>query len=181
MCSCGQLTPHAILSRQTSDGETITLYSTGVFSGRWPGLPVRAPTPADLPFRLKAGRMFLGDLCLYSSEEVGAVWKAAVKAARGDGLPGTLRRLYRVANTPRLPLHWQITAADRQGRPTERQARLSALRWPGLAVFDFCGGPGSSRGRYQVFSVQGETAFPTGMCFSRLKDLQAYLEDLPGP
>ncbi len=82
---------------------------------------------------------------------------------------------------PRAPaaISWTVTRADRDGRPTERVAILPRIRWPGLAVFDYCGGPGSKDGRYVlVRRLQGtrDSYGTTGFAFKNLAALWAHLE-----
>jgi hypothetical protein len=53
--------------------------------------------------------------------------------------------------------------------------------WPGMAVYDFCGGPGSKDGRYVVgyFKQSRPDVFlPTGFAFRNQRDLWAHLDEI---
>ena len=87
-------------------------------------------------------------------------------------------------------LNWVVTRADRNGKPTERWAKLPRLFWPDLTVLDHMSGPRhDDNGRYVVLRrshanrytggiVAAEDAWEaTGFAFNNLKDLWAYLQD----
>lgn len=190
ICSCGNPSDHVVMRRRTFDGIDVYLWDDGAVTGALGyglrGVPVRRPTGAAIRRALVAGRLLLGELCIWRAAELGDLYAAARRAADIDGLPGTMRRIMRErrakADAPATPLlSWAVVATDRDGKPTERVARLPRIRWPGLAVWDFCGGPGSSRGRYVLMSrIAGagtgdETYKDTGLAFSRLDRMWAHL------
>ena len=185
MCTCGRATPHVIAHRRTFDGIIVQMWDDGAITGALgsglAGVPIRRPTTPDaIALARRAGRLLLDECCLYATEELGDLYAAAERAARMDGLPGTMRRILRERKerAAQLKLTWIVTSTDRDGRPTERVARLPRLRWPGMAVFDYCGGPGSSGGRYHLCArVHGsrDTYRATGFAFHRLADLWAHL------
>jgi hypothetical protein len=87
-------------------------------------------------------------------------------------------------------LNWVVTRANRDGKPTERYARLPRLFWPDLTVVDYMSGPQhGARGRYEVLRrshtnrytggivAAEDTWEATGFAYSNLKDLWAYLQD----
>lgn len=188
MCTCGKTTPHTIATRTTFDGIIVHMWDDGAITGALGvglrGVPLRRPSTPEAVHRARvAGRLLLGDCCLYSADELGELYAAAERAARLDGLPGTMRRILRERQDrkARPKLTWIVTSADRDGRPVERTARLPRLRWPGMVIFDYCGGPGSSGGRYHLCARvhgAGNTYQSTGFAFSRLATLWAHLESL---
>lgn len=183
-CSCGEGSAHVVGRRRTADGVDVYLWSDGAISGslgyKLPGVPMRRPRTQDgRNAALRAGRLLLGEVELWDVADVPDLYRAAERVARNFGLPGDVRRLMRPAQS--FPLRWSVTRADRDGLPAERQAILPRLRWPGLAVIDYCGGPGSARGRYELVSVahnghSGEVAATrTGFSFSSQRALFAHL------
>lgn len=191
-CSCGETRPHVILRRRTADGIDVCLWDDGVLGGAvgmaLRGVPVRRPrTPEAAHHARRAGALLLGEVDLYDAAELPDLYAAAEGAARRDGLPSTLRRLLRERQErqARPPLVWTVRHTDRDGRPTERIARLNRIQWPGLAVFDFCGGPGSAQGRYRLFHLRrtdrrfaDEVCEDTGWAFRNLADLWAHLDSV---
>lgn len=190
LCSCGTDRPHQIARRLTADGIAVALWSDGALSSgmgrQLPGVPMRRPrTPKARELALCAGRLLLGEVELWDLAELGDLYAAAERAARGDGLPGTLRALMAEFECPRLELRWTVVAADPKGRPTERRARLPRLRWPRTMVVDYCGGPGSARGRYCLMNIvqapatatlrSGDVLADTGLAFDSQRDLFAFL------
>jgi hypothetical protein len=172
------------MSRQTADGITIDLWDDGAVTGalgyRLRGVPVRRPLTPEAQHRARtAGLLLLGEVCLWKREDVPDLYRAAERAARLDGLPGTVRRLMRETRNapPAIALHWTVVAADRNGRPLERVCRLPRLWWPGYVVFDFCGSVGSARGRYVLMEdkQRNGTCTQTGFAFGTLRDLRAHL------
>jgi hypothetical protein len=172
------------MRRRTADGIDVCLWDDGGLSGWFghalPGVRLRRPRTAKARHdALRAGRLLLGDVCMYDVDELGDLYAAAERAK--DGLPGTMRRIYRERLDQRyaLRLTWTVTSTDREGRPTERVARLPRLRWPDLVVWDFCGGPGSKLGRYVVHrrlpGRGANTTMATGFSFYRISDLLAFL------
>ncbi len=157
-----------------------------------PGLPKRKAREAEAQRRqLQIGHLFLGEVELYEEAELASAYAAARKAVEaGNGLPGELRKFFAAAMEakPRalFRLEWIVVATDNQTRPVERQAKLPRLRWPDLAVFDFCGRAGSGRGRYQVMRrINGtggtDSYVPSGFAFRTVRDLRAYLDSEPAP
>lgn len=187
-CSCGDAGAHVIMRRRTADGFEINLWENGAVTGALGiglrGVPVRRPkSPEAIADARKAGALMLGEACLYDVDELPVVYEAATRAARIDNMPGTLRRLLRErrARMGRVTLQWTVTETDREGTPRERVCRLPRLRWPGLVVFDFCGGPGSQRGRYRLFRTTlaaPDTATDTGFAFRTLDALWRHLGSL---
>jgi hypothetical protein len=187
-CTCGETEPHIIMRRRTFDGFDVCLWDDGAVTGalgyRLRGVPVRRPRTAEgVTLARTAGALLLGAVCLYNIGELGPVYAAAEKAARLDGLPGTMRSILREAKAGMHPtLTWTVLHADRDGNPRERVARLPRLRWPALIVWDFCGGPGSAHGRYVLMnSDRNGTCTVTGHAFRRLADLWAHLETINPP
>lgn len=189
-CSCSEDRPHEIARRLTADGVGLVLWSDGALAGvlgfKLRGVPMRQPrTPEARDLALRAGWLLLGEVELWDAEEIGDLYRAAERAARRDGLPGTLRALMAEQARPRLELRWTVTAADRDGRPTERQVHLPRLRWPGWMVIDFCGSTFSGPGRYQIFRLEtnrtpgcrefATAAYPTGLAFRSQRALAAFL------
>jgi len=193
-CSCGEHKPHTIAERLTADGVRVCLWDDGAVTGalgyKLRDVPMRRPrTDEARQSARKAGRLLLGECCLWDAAELGELYAACVKAAAIDNMPGTVRRLVREARAKpvRLALRWVVTHTDARGTPIERTVRLPRLRWPGLHVFDFCGGPGSARGRYVLFEERMSSApgvrsglalYQTGFAFRTLTDLWAHLDQI---
>lgn len=153
----------------TADGHTVILWDDGLITGllgfKIPGVPWRRD--------LETGFRFMGEVCLFDTDELGALYKAA----RRGGLPGDVRaRAHQILNPPPKPT-WEVTSANRDGRPTERFWRLPRLLYGGLVVWDHCGhrrGP-----RYSVWKIdRSGVCTPTGCAFRTLRDLGAYLESV---
>ncbi len=98
--------------------------------------------------------------------------------------PETLRDLQAALDRPPArTLVWTVLSADRDGTPTERVCSLPRMFWPGMVVFDFCGGAGSAGGRYRVFrripnrgGERDAAVEDTGFAFRRMSDLWSYLD-----
>jgi len=189
-CSCGQSDAHEIARSHTYDGIAVCLWSDGMVSGlmgfRLRGVPSRRPrTPEARENALTAGHLLLGDAGIYDADELPDLYRAAETAAREDALPGTMRDEYARIQKPATPtLIWVVLATDRDGKPTERYAKLPRLsKWPGLVIWDFCNGPGSARGRYHVMREEhpagyaDKVCYRTGCAFARLTDLWKHLEE----
>lgn len=179
VCSCGEAEDHVVMRRNTADGITVCLWSdggvTGLLGMRLRGVPARPRRPDALA----VGRLFMGEVCLFDQAELGSLYVAAKKARKIDSMPGTVLRLMREAQKPRRPvLSWHVLETDRDGKPQERVAVLPRLRWPGLAVWDYCGGRNSSRGRYElVREVSRDGCYEShGFRFRNLDDMWAHLE-----
>jgi hypothetical protein len=86
-----------IARRWTLDNIEVCLWSDGVISGAYgfklKHVPLqRIQTPERQQQARKVGWLMLGHVCILSSDELGLLFKAAMKAAKGDGLPGTMRK-----------------------------------------------------------------------------------------
>lgn len=184
-CTCGEPSPHVVMRRSSADGTHLLLWCDGAVTGalgyRLPGCAmVRPRSSAGVALALKAGRLMLGEACLWADTDLPALQRAAARAARTDGLPGTVRRLMRAS--PALRPAWQVLATDRDGRWRERVWVLPRLRWPGTAVFQHRRG-----GEYQVwYRLTGDpydrTYRPGGPAFRTLAGLLAFLlEDRCAP
>jgi hypothetical protein len=183
LCSCGEAHPHSIATRRSYDGRLVELASDGALwvngqrTDTLGAAPVR--TDAALDRCRIVGAALMGWACVLEAAELSDLYR------RGRALahpPGSLRELRAALDRPAFPpLRWVVQSADRDGRATERAAWLPRLRWPGLVVFDFCGGAGSSRGRYRLFRrlpgrADDRTVEDTGFAFWRLGDLWTHLE-----
>lgn len=185
MCTCGETKPHIIATRTDLDGLSVTMWDDGAITGALGiginGVPIRRPkTTEQIEATRRIGRLFMGEVCIYRRAELPGVYAAAERAAKIDGLPGTLRRIMRERAAPRFSLKWTVAQTDRDGNPTERVCRLPRLMWPGYVVFDFCGGPGSKDGRYvlMIDRRRDGTCEQTGFAFATLRDLYAHLDSI---
>ena len=185
MCTCGETKPHIIATRTDLDGLHVTMWDDGAITGALgigiKGVPIRRPKTAEqIEATRRIGRLFMGEVCIHSRAELPAVYAAAERAAKIDGLPGTLRRIYRERAAPRFTLKWTVEHADTRGQPVERSCRLPRMWWPGLVVFDFCGSTGSARGRYQLWrdDKRDGCCTPTGFQFATMRDLHAHLDSI---
>lgn len=183
VCTCGDPNDHIIMTRKTADGITAHLWSDGGITAEMgyrlaKGVPVRRRLGGEkLDRALKAGRLMLGDIGWYDRDEAPKLYAAAEKAAVRGGDERDMRAILREQPLPALS--WQTTRADRDGKPTERQARLPRLRWPRLAVIDYCGGSGSKDGRYVLVRLvpgRDGDCDTTGFAFRNLRALWAHLE-----
>lgn len=181
-CTCGNTETHTIAKRLTADGIAVLALSDGSVTGRFSalrGVPVRRPrTPEARAAALRASSLLMGEVELYDLPEVPALYAACERIAKRGGTPGDVRaEMTRTRGAAHPPLTWLVTQTDRDGRPTERQARLPRLLWPGLAIIDYCGGPGSARGRYVlVREIAQGTVATTGFAFATLNALWAHLQ-----
>lgn len=180
------------MSRATADGLTVELWSDGPVTGAvglgLPGIPMRRPrTPEALRVALKAGRLFLGEVCIHDRADLADLYAAAEWAAKRGGLPGAMRARMRAARERAyLPkLAWVVQSADRDGRPTSRFAMLPRLLYPGRAVFDHCGhGRAGGVKRYELVDVARNryghlVASADGFSFANLAELWAFLRSEP--
>lgn len=187
-CTCGCTADHSVAHRTTADGIIVHLWSDGAITGALGrglhGVPMRKPRTAEKhALAMTAGRLLLGECCIRDVSELGVLYNACERAAQIDGMPGTVRRLLRereqALGTPKLD--WSVQSTDRDGKPTERTARLPRAFWPGLVVFDFCGGPGSKDGRYVLMeripgSREDDPSYKaTGAAFGTLDAMWAHL------
>lgn len=188
-CTCGDAHPHEVARRRNCDDKDVVLWSDGAVTAalgyRIRGVPIRRPRTFEARrLAMRAGRLFLGEVCLYSADDMPELYAACEKAAKGDGLPGTVRSILKDRRNapPPINLDWRVTCADRDGKPTERYAFLPRMRWPRTAVLDFCGGAGSSGGRYVLCDViaskgcgKDVTVEPNGFRFHTIKELFVHL------
>jgi hypothetical protein len=66
-------------------------------------VPVARPrTDASRALEVRAARLFLGEVCLHSANDLGPLHKACRWAAARDGLPGTVRSRLKALNSTRL-------------------------------------------------------------------------------
>lgn len=179
-CTCGDPEPHTIARRTTADGYHVLLHEQGGITGLMGftirGVPFASPrTPEGVALALRAGWLFMGEVCLYDIDELPALYAAARKVASRHGLPGDLRAEMARSREPHILLQWQVMHADRDGRPTARIARLPRLRWPGTYVWH-------ESGRYEVMQElsgargHADTALTTtGFAFASQRELFAWL------
>lgn len=185
-CSCGEPHPHTIATRRSFDNVRVDLDSDGAIwiNGQRTSTTGAAPvrTDAALARCRQVGRLVLDNACILTAAEVTDLYRRGRALAKP---PESMRDL-EAALAPKAPapitLIWTVLSADRDGNATERVCSLPRMRWPGLVVFDFCGGPGSSGGRYRLFrripNRAGErdaAVADTGWAFRRLADLWAHL------
>lgn len=179
-CSCGDATLHEIARRHTADGNAVVLWSDSAITGRLgyriPGVPIARPRTVEaMSAALTIGWLFLGECELFDVAELPALHAVCRWTAERGGLPGDVRARVAAESRFRVRPVWTVTSTDRDGAPTERVWKLPRLRWPGLAVWDTCGG----EGRYQVWNIdRHDVCTPTGVRFSTLDELSAYLDSV---
>lgn len=89
-CSCGCVEAHEVMSRLTSDGCRVTLDSAGQV---W-----LAFYAIGRPLPIEAGRVLMGEVCLYTSNELTVLVGAAKEATKHGPMPATsIRHLLRKA------------------------------------------------------------------------------------
>jgi len=182
-CTCGEAHPHEVMRRHTADGISVHLESDGkvigLFGRSLAGVPVRRPRTAESQRRaLKAGRLLLNALGFYDAKELGALYADACEAARRGVEIRDVQRERKEAKPAPPPLNWSTVHADRDGKPTERHARLPRLMWPDLAVADYCGGSGSKNGRYVLLrrdTAEGRECWRVVNAFRNLDALWAFV------
>lgn len=185
-CSCGATESHIIMRRTSADGVHVCVWDDGAVTGMLgralDGVPLARPKGHDAIERQRiVGNLFASVCELYDANELGDVYRAARwVAARPNPSHAAVRARVAATTAPTIALHWTVTATDRNGRVTARQARLPRLGWPGLAVID----ERDRRGRYHIVNVRTERvggvvtreyAEGNGMSFGRLSDLTDYL------
>lgn len=177
-CSCGDTASHVVMRRATADGKHVLLWDDGSLT--WAlGYAIRGcgrpRTAAQIELALRAGRLALGDVCLYTADKVSDLVKAARWTAARGGFPGDMRRRYAEITAPKgLRPTWTVLSADRDGRPTCRVWRLPRLGWGDLAVWH-------ERGLYEVVRevARGSGAYEsTGFYASTLREVQTLLPTL---
>lgn len=153
------MSSHTVIARRkTFDGKTICLWSDGLVT-RALGHSIRgigaARTDEAKELNLRAGWLALGEVCLYEADEVATLIKVARMAVRQDAIPAPLYLRTKTSEALSVDImktiSWATTAADRDGKPTERTgtfARLSGLAH--VAIFDSRRDYGSQGGRYAV-------------------------------
>jgi hypothetical protein len=178
-CSCGNHEDHIIARRMTADGKSVLLWSDGSLT--WAlGHAIRGSahprTTEQRNAALRAGRLVLGDVCLYDASEVSALVSAARWAAARDGLPGTMRSRLSAMSRPKLRPQWTVLSTDARGRTTVRVWRLNRIQYPGLAIWH-------ERGRYSVMSEIGRsgTFQTTGITGTTLSSVLAILQQQDSP
>ena len=183
-CTCGDPRPHTVMERQTFDGAYLELWHSGELTGRggygFPGVPIVRPRDeAARLLALDAGRLAIRESELFYADDVPALYAAARRlAARNpSALPGDLRAAMADHDVPRIPIRWEVIAADNQDRTTVRIGHLPRLRWAGVAVWH-------ERGRYEVMLLKGghlgqRSWHGTGVTFTSQRDLFAHLAAMP--
>lgn len=189
-CSCGEPHPHAIMVRRSFDDRRVEIDSAGALWIGWhrSSTSGAAPVRSDAALRRArhVGRLVMENACILTAEEITDLYRRGRALTR---LPATLRDLRVALDAPAVPrLVWTVLATDRDGQPTERVCILPRLRWPRMAVWDYCGGPGSAGGRYDIcrrvtrgalgVSAPSDTYETTGLRFRRLADVGAYLASI---
>lgn len=163
----------------TFDGKRVNLWSDGVVTFAFSGITGvgAARDPAKVTANLRAGWWIMGDACLYTSEEIGAVITAARKLAARDpsANPGDFRAFVEKALNPEYVVRpvWTTIEADRDGNPRVQCWRLPRIFWPGLAIW-------RDGAVYSIWCEVGRTGTfgPTGVTFRNLRELTAHLETI---
>lgn len=194
-CSCGNPAAHVVARRTSFDGDAILVWDSGAITGAMgfaiEGIPIARPrSSAARITQLAAAWLFADEASLCNTDEIAALYRASVWAAkRGGGADSVRRRLASIV-APRVKPAWTVTRADREGRPVERFWRLPRIRWPGLAVWDHCtptsgrnngrasGGAGGCR--YELVGIdRNGVCRSTGFRFRNLRELARHLHDQP--
>jgi hypothetical protein len=179
---CGERDPHVVARRQTADGMPIEIWHDGAITGRLgraiPGVPVARPRSSrGVELARAAASLVAGDVEIRTLAEVPRLVAYARRVAARGGTPGDLRQAFFAADRPILTLAWEVYAADRDGAPTVRVARLDRIRWPGLVVWH-------ERGRYELLALRRgcavgarsrEALEDTGFSFSSQRALVDHL------
>lgn len=136
----------------TADDVAVEIWHDGAVTGRaglaLPGVPIARPRSSVSWDRARhAASLFGGEVELYDVAELPRLYACARRVAARGGLPGDLRAAFAAAEAPSLHLVWDVYAADRDGTPTVRVARLDRIRWPGLAVWH-------ESGRYELLAIR---------------------------
>lgn len=182
-CTCGTIEAHITSRRMTADGIGVVCWSDGAITGRFgnafPGVPVVRPrTAAAVGLARRAGNLFMGEVEIYDTSDLSALYRACRWAAERDGLPGTVRARFAQLQRPALTPTWTVESTDRDGRPTSRYWRLPRLLSPGTVVWDHVS-VGASGGRYEIHRTvrgsHGETCVPTGIRFNTLDEVSSFI------
>lgn len=119
-----------IARRVTHDGVAVCLWDDGALTGalgpRLRGLPMGGRASA---IEMRAGWLLMGDVGIYDAGELGRLYRAALWAAKRDGLPGAMRARFAEPGLPELV--WEVESADSRGTTTERRCTLPRVVWPG--------------------------------------------------
>jgi len=188
-CSCGEAKSHVVARRMTSDDVPIALWDNGALTwgslGHFVKNSSHPRTAEHARVALRAGRLVLGDVCLYDAKEVPTLVSAARWAAARDGLPGTMRARYRKLTEPRgLVPRWTVEERNARGEVVSRYWILPRLLDPTLAVWH-------ERGVYAVMrrtsgslstlfraDRQSQAFAPTGFEFKTQRELLRALPSL---
>lgn len=179
-CSCGSSTTHIVMSRRTYDNIIVELDSTGAVTGclgyGLKGVPVVRPkTPEAVQKALTAGRLFLGEVCLYNQDDLGPLYAACRWAAERDGLPGTVRDRLKAQKTPNYRPSWTVVEMNRDGAAKERYWRLPRLLMAGTVIWDFMNRQDRYEIMYTIQGSNGETVAPSGIKFATLDEVSAFI------
>lgn len=173
-CTCACEGAHPIATRTTADGRALWLWSTGALTAQGgaalPGVPVARPsTPDARAVALDAGRLALGEACLWDADDLPALYTAARRVAARGGAPGDLRAALDSVAAPCVPIRWEEPTAGL------RVGHLPRMGWPDLVVV-------RERGVYDVRVIVGNglggfAGVPTGREFRAARDLHRWLHD----
>lgn len=183
-CTCGEAHPHVAARRVTADGAHVEVWSDGAVTAPlglgFDGIPVARPKTAAAVERQRCvGWMFAAWASVFDRDELPKWYRACRDAVRRGGDERLARQIHRELCRPRVSVAWTVHRADRFGRPTERQARLPRMWWPGMAVVDCCTGPR----RYSVvYIIPGtDTIEPySGLDFATWAEVEAHLHTVRG-
>jgi hypothetical protein len=183
-CICGTTEPHVIARRMTADRIGVALWQDGAITGRFatgfPGVPIVRPRTSEARnLALRAGWLFMGEVEVHETDNLGDLYAACRWAAARDGLPGTVRaRLAEIAKPGDLVPVWETVSVDRDGKVTSRYWRLPRMISAGTVVWDHVS-VGASGGRYEIHHVvpgsKGETVVPTGIRFTTLAAVSGFI------
>ena len=182
LCSCGNTQTHIAATRQTFDGIGVAMWSDGALTGclgaRLLDVPVARPkTNEARSLATRIGRLFLGEVCLYSANELGPLYKACRWAAERDGLPGTVRSRLKALNAPRFVPSWTVVETDRDGKVRERYWRLPRLLAAGTVIWDFANQSDRYQIMYSLPGSHGESLSPSGIKFKTLNEVSKFIQE----
>jgi hypothetical protein len=181
-CSCGEIAPHTVMRRTTADGIAIDIWHDGAITGRLgralPGVPITRPrTERAIDLARATASLVASEVEIHDAAELPRLYACARRVAAQGGSPGDLRAAFVDDETPAIRFTWDVYAADRDGTPTVRVARLDRVRWPGLVVWH-------ERGRYELLALRRgfalgarsrETLEATGISFVSQRELIVHL------
>lgn len=152
-CTCGSAADHTIATRRTADDRIVKLWNDGSITGALGAVIrgcARPRTAATRALAVAAGRLVLGEACVYDFSELPDLVAAAraVVARNPSALPGDLRaELRRRAQRQARPCPmWEH---PHPGARTWSFSRLSPLA--GLVIWH-------ERGRYSVLRRERRAA-----------------------